>query len=82
MSSHPGGREPDSDTNKGSFRTNLISFILTLFTEKLIKSCFKELVLAYYQVWIDDFKMFTYFKTLHNTAYIFNVTLIILGEWL
>lgn len=50
MSSHPGGREPDSDTNKGSFRTNLISFILTLFTEKLIKSCFKELVLAYYQV--------------------------------
>lgn len=62
--------------------SGLISIIMPLFTEKLIKFCFKELALVYDQIWTDDLGMFIYFKILHNTAYIFNDTLIILNELL
>ena len=87
ISSPLGRREPDSDATwildylwqRKSW--DYFSLILLLCTEKLIKFCFKELVLAYDQIWIDDLWMFIYFKILHNTVYIFNAKLITLGEW-
>ena len=60
--------------------SGLTLLILSLFTEKLSKFCFKELILVCNQIWIFNFRMFIYFKPLHNTAYIFNAKLTIFSE--
>lgn len=45
-----------------------------------IKFYFKVRLLAFDKIYIDDFRMFTFFKTLHATAYTFNTKFVTLDK--